>query len=151
MKEGIRLGEERDIPDLLRLIKDLALYEKAADEVINTEAKLLADWKGDWFEFLVAEHESKVVGISLYYKRYSTWKGCCFYLEDLYVQPEMRGKGYGLALLQETAKIAKRAGADRLDWQVIDWNSPAVEFYEKLGAHIEKVWWNCKLDLRESE
>ena len=134
---------------LLALIKDLAEYERAPEEVENTEAQLLADWQASWYEFLVAELEGEVVGISLYYKRYSTWKGTCFYLEDLYVKPELRGQGIGLALLRETAKTAKAAGAIRLDWQVIDWNSPAVDFYKKLGAHIETEWWNCKFDLKD--
>ncbi len=147
MKANIRLGTAEDMSALLALINELAEYERAADQVDNTEAQLLADWEASWFEFLVAELAGEVVGISLYYKRYSTWKGTCFYLEDLYVKPELRGHGIGLALLKKTAEIAKSAGAGRLDWQVIDWNSPAVEFYKKLGANIETEWWNCKLDL----
>tara|TARA_R110000868_G_scaffold198614_4_gene445209 strand:+ start:1024 stop:1473 length:450 start_codon:yes stop_codon:yes gene_type:complete len=148
LKAIIRLGRENDMPALLALIKELAEYERAAEQVENTEAQLLADWQAGWFEFLVAELQGEVVGISLYYKRYSTWKGTCFYLEDLYVKPELRGQGIGLDLLKETAKTAKKAGANRLDWQVIDWNTPAVDFYKKLGADIETEWWNCKLDLR---
>ena len=149
MKTIIRLGTAADMGALLALIKELAEYERAPEEVDNTEAQLLADWKAAWFEFLVAELKGEVVGISLYYKRYSTWKGTCFYLEDLYVKAELRGQGIGLALLRETAKTAKAAGAIRLDWQVIDWNSPAVDFYKKLGANIETEWWNCKLDLKD--
>tara|TARA_R110002050_G_scaffold258026_1_gene397189 strand:+ start:6984 stop:7433 length:450 start_codon:yes stop_codon:yes gene_type:complete len=144
---NIRLGKADDIVALLKLIKELAEFERASEQVENTEAQLLADWQAAWFEFLVAELDGEIVGISLYYKRYSTWKGTCFYLEDLYVKPHLRGKGIGLALLKETAKTAKEAGANRLDWQVIDWNTPAVDFYKKLGADIETEWWNCKLDL----
>jgi len=147
MNATIRLGTKTDMAALLVLIKELAEYERAPEQVDNSEPQLLADWQAGWFEFLVAELFDEIVGISLYYKRYSTWKGTCFYLEDLYVKPDLRGKGIGLALLKETAKTARRAGAGRLDWQVIDWNSPAVDFYKKLGAHIETEWWNCKLDL----
>lgn len=149
MKTTIRLGTAADMGALLALIKELAEYERAPEQVENTEAQLLADWQASWYEFLVAELAGEVVGISLYYKRYSTWKGTCFYLEDLYVKPELRGQGIGLALLRETAKTAIAAGAIRLDWQVIDWNSPAVDFYKKLGANIETEWWNCKLDLKD--
>ena len=144
----IRPGEAKDIADLMRLINDLAEYERAAKEVKNTEAQLLEDWqKHKSFDFLVGEVAGKVVAISLYYPRYSTWNGRCFYLEDLYVMPEYRGIGLGLALIKATADEARKAGAGRLDWQVIDWNDPAVKFYEQLGANVEKEWWNCKWKL----
>ncbi len=142
---SIRKGTEKDIPALMGLIHELAEFEKAPEEVETTEACLLEDWKEHRaFDFLVAELDGEVVGISLYYPRYSTWKGRCFYLEDLVVRPHLRGKGIGLALLKATADEARKAGAIRLDWQVLDWNEGAVRFYEKIGAHIEKEWWNCK-------
>lgn len=145
---SIRKGEERDIPDLMGLIHELAEFEKAPEQVRMTESQLLADWKEHKaFDFLVAEVDGKVVGISLYYPRYSTWNGRCFYLEDLYVKPEFRGGGIGLALLKATGDEALKAGAGRLDWQVLDWNDGAVRFYENQGAHIEREWWNCKLKL----
>lgn len=138
-------GSAAHMADLLRLIRDLALYEKAPQEVITTEAELLADWEQKRFDFLVLEDaEGGVIGISLYYPRYSTWKGYCCYLEDLYVMPEYRGKGFGKLLLEATAEKARQMGAKRLDWQVLDWNEPAVRFYESIGAQIEKEWWNCK-------
>lgn len=138
-------GSAAHMADLLRLIRDLALYEKAPQEVITTEAELLADWEQKRFDFLVLEDaEAGVIGISLYYPRYSTWKGYCCYLEDLYVMPEYRGKGFGKLLLEATAEKARQMGAKRLDWQVLDWNEPAVRFYESIGAQIEKEWWNCK-------
>lgn len=144
----IRPGAAQDIPDLMRLINDLATYERAPQEVENTEAQLLEDWQQHGsFKFLVAEAQDRVVGISLYYPRYSTWKGRCYYLEDLYVEPAYRGLGIGLALIEATAAEARKAGAGRLDWQVIDWNAPAVKFYEQLGAVVEKEWWNCKWKL----
>lgn len=144
----IRKGEAKDMASLMDLIYQLAVYEKAPEMVINTKEKLLEDWQTHKsFDFIVAEIENEVKGISLYYPRYSTWRGRCFYLEDLYVTPECRGKGMGLALLNETAKIAKEKGAIRMDWQVIDWNTPAVDFYENQGALVEKEWWNCKMVL----
>jgi len=147
----IRKGEERDIPAVMQHIHELAEFEKAPEMVVNTKEKLLEDWKlHKAFDFLVVEINDEVVGISLYYPRYSTWNGRCYYLEDLYVKPHLRGKGIGLALLNATADEARKAGADRLDWQVIDWNEGAVRFYERIGAHIEKEWWNCKWDLRSS-
>lgn len=142
----IRPGNTNDIDDLMKLIRELAEFEKAPEMVDNNSEKLLEDFvTHKAFDFLVAEVDGEVVGISLYYPRYSTWRGRCMYLEDLYVQPQYRGLGIGLKLLQATAEIAKRSDAVRLDWQVLDWNTPAVEFYEKQGAVVEKEWWNCKL------
>lgn len=140
----IRAGGAEDIPALLALIKELAVFEKAPEEVITNEAELLADWQKGAYEFLVLSLDGQVIGISLYYPRYSTWKGFCYYLEDLYIQEPYRGRGFGKQLLVATAERAKAKGAKRLDWQVLDWNQSAVQFYESLGAHIEKEWWNCK-------
>lgn len=144
----IREGEAKDVPVLMEMIRELAEFEKAPEQVDNQEEILLKDWQQHRaFRFLVAEMDAAVVGISLFYPRYSTWKGRCFYLEDLYVKPEFRNRGIGLALLEATAEEARRAGAGRLDWQVLDWNTEAVRFYERLGAQVEKEWWNCKLKL----
>lgn len=144
----IRPGKADDIDALMRLINDLAEFEKAPEKVLNTSAQLLEDWQHNHsFDFLVAVADGNVVGISLYYPRYSTWNGRCYYLEDLYVMPEHRGKGIGLALIEATADAARKAGAGRLDWQVLDWNTRATSFYETLGAVVEKEWWNCKWDL----
>ena len=145
-------GCAEDISDLLRLIKALADFEKAPQEVVTTEAELLEDWELGRFEYIVLKHpQGGVIGISLFYPRYSTWKGACYYLEDLIVVPEHRGKGYGKMLLEATADYARKAGAKRLDLQVLDWNEPAVRFYEKMGAGIETEWWNCKWWLNKSE
>ncbi len=141
----IRQGKARDIPALFRLINELAIFEKAAHLMRNSIAQLEEDFVRHYaFEFLVAETEGKVIGISLYYPRYSTWNGRCYYLEDLYVQADFRGSGIGEALLRATAEEARKAGATRLDWQVLDWNDAAVRFYERIGAYVEKEWWNCK-------
>jgi GNAT superfamily N-acetyltransferase len=145
-KITIEKGSEKNITDLLRLIKDLALFEKAPQEVITTEAELLEDWELGRFEYLVLLHgeNETCIGISLFYPQYSTWKGFCYYLEDLFVMPEYRSLGYGKLLLDATADCARKAGAKRMDWQVLDWNDSAVHFYNKVGADIEKEWWNCK-------
>lgn len=141
----IRPGKATDIPALFRLIKELAEFEKAPHLVANSEAQLLEDFMEHFaFEFLVATVKDEVIGISLYYQRYSTWNGRCYYLEDLYVEPLFRGSGIGEALLRATAQEAKDAGATRLDWQVLDWNTEATRFYERVGAKVEKEWWNCK-------
>lgn len=138
-------GHVDHLPEVLQLIHELAQYEKAPAEVANELPQLIEDFETHGaFAFLVALDGQAVVGFSLFYPRYSTWKGRCFYLEDLFVKPAYRGQGLGKALLQTTAAEARKAGALRLDWQVLDWNQDAVRFYEKVGAHIEKEWWNCK-------
>lgn len=144
----IREGNAKDIPELMQLIRDLAEFEKAPEMVLNDEKTLLEDWSQHHsFKFLVAEIEGGIAGMSLFYPRYSTWQGRCYYLEDLFVKPEFRNRGIGVALLNATAEEARLAGAGRLDWQVLDWNIDAVRFYERLGANVETEWWNCKLKL----
>lgn len=147
MKKSLNIsqGIARDIPELHRMIAELAVYERAPEEVTNTPGELLSDWQEHRaFDFLIAEIDNDVAGMALYYPRYSTWKGRCYYLEDLYVREAFRGQGAGMALLRAVAEVARKAGAKRLDWQVLDWNTPAVEFYESIGATIEKEWWNGK-------
>jgi GNAT superfamily N-acetyltransferase len=145
MEYKIRQGGVADMQALFNLIQELAVFEKAPHMVRNTPEQLQADFElHQAYAFLVAEVEGEVVGISLYYPRYSTWNGRCYYLEDLYVQPAHRGVGIGEALLRATADKAKTAGATRLDWQVLDWNTDAVRFYERIGAKVEREWWNCK-------
>jgi GNAT superfamily N-acetyltransferase len=144
---SLRPAQSQDIPEVMRLINELAVYEKAPEKVRNNAQQLLQDWQHGSFSLLVAEADGRVVGMSLFYPRYSTWNGRCYYLEDLYVEPPYRGQGMGLALIRATADEARKAGAKRLDWQVIDWNEPAVKFYEQLGATVEKEWWNCKWDI----
>ncbi|MFT4682618.1 MAG: GNAT superfamily N-acetyltransferase [Flavobacteriales bacterium] len=146
LKYSIRKGEQGDVPDLLRLIKALAVYEKAADEVILTEEDLLRDGFGAQpkFQLLVAEMNQEIVGIAVYYDRYSTWKGRTLYLEDLIVEESKRRLGLGQELLKALIQIAEKEGVERLEWQVLDWNKPAIEFYKYLGATIETEWYNCK-------
>ena len=144
----IREGTADDIPALMGMIRDLAEFEKAPHMVEMDEQRLMEDWSVHHaFKFIIAELDSEIAGMSLFYPRYSTWQGRCYYLEDLFVKPAFRNRGVGLALLEATSEEARIAGAGRLDWQVLDWNKDAVRFYERLGANIETEWWNCKMKL----
>ena len=144
----IREGRKEDITSLFNLIIELAEYEKAPDKVSITQEQLLQDGFGDvpLFTFLVAIHQQRIVGISLFYYRYSTWKGKGLYLEDLIVTQDYRRKGVGKELLLATASYAKDHQCTGLYWQVLDWNTPAIEFYKSLGSKFDGEWINCKLD-----
>lgn len=146
---NIRFGRPEDVPRALELIIELAEFEEAPQEVEVTAEQMLQHGfsEDSVYRFLVAEHQQVIVGLSLFYPRYSTWKGKGMYLEDLIVTKSMRGQGIGKQLLIETAAVAKQEQCTALYWQVLDWNTPAVEFYESLGAGVYKEWWNCKLVL----
>ncbi|MDA9266855.1 GNAT family N-acetyltransferase [Salibacteraceae bacterium] len=143
----IRKGTQQDVPSLLSLIKELAIYEKAENEVIVTEEILIRDGFGEHplYQLAVAEYEGSVLGIALYYFAYSTWKGRYLYLEDFVVKEEMRGKGIGKPLFQFIVNIAKEEGVKRMGWQVLDWNEPAIKFYETYGADLSSKWLNGRL------
>jgi GNAT superfamily N-acetyltransferase len=144
-----RLGKKEDLPQLLLLIQELAIYEKAENEVINTVAQMEKDGFGEQpiFGFLVAEYGNKLVGASVYYYRYSTWKGRCLYLEDIIVHEPYRGKGIGKKLFEMTLQVAKSENCQRLQWQVLDWNEPAIRFYQKFQARFDSEWINCFIEL----
>lgn len=144
----IRRGERSDVPALFELIQELAEYERAADEVTNAPEQLARDGFGETplFGVLVAEVGGTVVGMSLYYFRYSTWKGKRLYLEDLIVKPAFRGLGLGKQLLDATVAEARRTECTGLMWQVLDWNEPSIEFYKKYGARLDGEWINCHLE-----
>lgn len=148
---NIRKGKKEDLPQLLSLIHELAVYEKAAHEVEVTLEQLQADGFGEKpvYEFFVAETEDQIVGIALYYYRYSTWKGKAIYLEDLVVRESERGKGYGQLLLDAIIKEAQMTQARQVRWQVLDWNKPAINFYKKLGADLDSEWINCTLNAEQ--
>ena len=139
-----RLGDEAAIHGL---ISELALYERAPDEVTNTVEKLKVDLFVDAVcEALVVENDAlEVVGFALFYQSYSTWKGRCLYLEDFYVKPEFRRGGIGSRLFTEVVETAKRWGAKRMDWQVLDWNEPALEFYREHSSILDPEWINGRL------
>lgn len=143
----IRKGEKRDLPSVLALIQELAEYEKAPQEVVTTVESMEKDAFGEFpfFRFFVAEVEGKVIGIAVYFFSYSTWKGRAMYLDDLVVTESMRRFGVGSKLFEALVEEARKIGANRLSWQVLEWNQPAIEFYEKIEAHLDDEWINCKL------
>jgi GNAT superfamily N-acetyltransferase len=147
----IEWGKRSDIEDLLVLIKELALFEKAPEQVTNTVERLLEDGFGEncLFKFLVARVENKTVGMALWYYRYSTWTGKCLYLEDLYVTEAYRGLKLGEALFKAVIQVAKEENCTKMVWQVLDWNQSAIDFYKKFGAHVgEDQFINAYIDLR---
>lgn len=129
------------------LIQELADYEKAGDEVAITPSDLIRDGFSERkaFETLVADLEGQVVGFVLYFPYYSTWKGACIKLEDFVVKSKYRRQGIGLLLFDALLAEVKRKGAKRLDWQVLDWNEPAIAFYKKIGASLNREWIDCRL------
>lgn len=144
----IRPGNVDDVPAIHGLICELALYEKAPQEVTLSKEQLALDGFGQnpKYTVLVAEDEGNVVGAAICYEKYSTWKGSCLFLEDLIVTESHRGKGFGKALLDEVIRMARQMDAGRLEWQVLDWNEPAIKFYRAIGARLDEEWINCKLD-----
>lgn len=144
---NIRTGTREDLPQILNLIKELAEYEKAPQEVDNTIERMEADGFGPEkvFDFIVAEENGNIIGLALYYWSYSTWKGKCIYLEDLVVTLDHRRRGIGQLLFKELIKIAREKDARRLSWQVLDWNEPAIEFYKSIGAQLDPEWINGRL------
>jgi len=137
-----RYAEEKDAALILEFIKDLAEYEKMQKEVVATE-ELLVEWifKKEKAEVIFALEDGKEVGFALFFHNFSTFLGRAgIYLEDLYVKPEYRGKGYGKGLLRELAKITVERGCGRLDWSCLDWNKPSIDFYLSLGAEPLDEW-----------
>jgi GNAT superfamily N-acetyltransferase len=132
-----------DVPIILQLIRDLATYERAPNDVTATEEQLVKVLFGEKSaaEVLLAFEGGVAVGFAVFFHNFSTWLGRPgLYLEDLFVKPEMRGKGYGRALLVDLAKIARERGCGRMEWAVLDWNDPAIQFYRKLGAKPMDEW-----------
>lgn len=144
----IRTGTKEDLPQVLSLVKELAEYENALHEVTNTVALMKQDafGKEPIFGFFVADDENRIVGISVYYYRYSTWKGKRLYLEDIVVTSSQRGKGIGHLLFEETMRFALANNCTGMMWQVLDWNKPAIHFYEKYKARFDAEWINCHLE-----
>jgi GNAT superfamily N-acetyltransferase len=139
----IRTTTEADVSIILSLIRELAEYERAPDAVVATEAGLREVLFGSRrpAEVLLALENGEAVGFAVYFYNFSTWLGRPgLYLEDLFVRPTMRGKGYGRALLGRLAQIAKERGCGRMEWAVLDWNDPAIQFYRKLGAEPMNEW-----------
>jgi GNAT superfamily N-acetyltransferase len=140
---GIRWATRDDVPIILQLIRDLATYERAPNEVTATADELLKVLFGEKpaAEVRLAFEGETPVGFAVFFHNFSTWLGRPgLYLEDLFVKPEYRGKGYGRALLVDLARIARERGCGRMEWAVLDWNDPALQFYRKLGAKPNDEW-----------
>ncbi len=144
----IRKGTKQDLPRVLELIKELATYERAAHEVINTVELMEKDGFGPTpiYGLFVAEKNGSIVGISIYYWRYSTWKGKRLYLEDIVVTESERGQGIGKLLFDRTMQHALDENCSGMMWQVLDWNEPAINFYKKYGAKLDGEWINGSLE-----
>lgn len=144
----IRDAVRGDVPAMFELIKELALYEKAPEQVTNTVEQMYIDGFGEnpIFGTIVSEVDGEIVGMALYYYRYSTWKGKRLYLEDLIVSETMRGRGLGEKLLNAIIEKARQTACTGLMWQVLDWNEPAINFYKKFGARFDEEWVNVHID-----
>ena len=143
MTIAIRPANAADVPVILRFVRELADYEKAADQVVATEALLHeAMFEGiPAAEAVIAEQGGSPIGLALYFFNFSTWSGMRgLYLEDLYITPEARGSGAGTALLRHLAEVAIDRGCARFDWSVLDWNTPALDFYKSMGAVAMTEW-----------
>lgn len=148
MQISIRKAVSADIPAIHGLVRELAIYEKAESEFVATIAEYERDFAGGVYDAIVAEAAGVVVGMALYYMAYSTWKGRMLYLEDFVIFQQYRRFGIGQMLFDAFLEEAKREGCRLVKWQVLDWNEPALKFYEKNQAVIEKEWWNGKIFLQ---
>jgi GNAT superfamily N-acetyltransferase len=144
----IRKGQKEDMPDVLELIKELAVFEKEPNAVVLTVNDLLRDGfrENPLFYTFIAEIDKEIIGMALYYYRYSTWKGKTIHLEDLIVSEKSRGTGAGFALYSEIIKQGKKDQVRRIEWNVLDWNTPAIDFYNKSGAKVLQDWRVVNMD-----
>jgi ribosomal protein S18 acetylase RimI-like enzyme len=150
MEIVVRKAEPNDVQSIMGLVRELALFEKAPDEVVNNEEKMLQDGFGvhPAFQAFVAEDNvtATVVGICLYYTAYSTWKGKYCFLDDIVVTEKYRQYGIGRKLMNAFLRAAKENNISHIRWQVLDWNENAIKFYKSLGAHFDKEWYTCKMN-----
>ena len=151
MKTIIRKGLKKDLPDVLKLIKQLAEYENAVKEVSITLNTLEKDGFGkhSYYKFLVAEKNNEIIGLSFYWIRYSTWKGKFLFLEDFIISEKHRRSGIGSKLFEATIKICEELECNGMCWQVLDWNKPAINFYKKYKAKISSDWLNGKITKKQ--
>jgi GNAT superfamily N-acetyltransferase len=148
--EGLLLRDAvpADVPEILALIRDLAIYEKEPDAAIATEADLLRDGFGQepYFRCIMAEMDGHIAGFALYFFQYSTWEGRpALYLEDLFVREPFRKRGIGVALFRRLAQIAVERHCTRFQWECLDWNKPALDFYDSVGAKVLPEWLNLRV------
>jgi GNAT superfamily N-acetyltransferase len=149
----VRKGTPADVPGVMQLVRELAEYERAPNEVTNTEEAMLNDGFGNEpaFGLFVAEINAEIVGIALHYVRYSTWKGKMLYLEDIVVKEHLRGRGIGARLFEACLTHCVEKNYAGMSWQVLDWNEPALNFYRKYSASLDGEWINGKLLLPQIE
>lgn len=147
----ITKGTKEDLPKVLELIKELATYEKAPLEVENTVEEMIQDGFTDQpvFYLLTAKIDGAIRGIAIYYIKYSTWKGKCIFLEDIIVTEKFRGHGIGAKLFEAVIAVSKDMKVRRMEWQVLDWNEPAIRFYKKYNANLDPEWLNGKLTYQQ--
>lgn len=151
MEVIIRNGTADDIPQVFNLINELATFEKAPNEVTNTTSAMIEDGFGNnpAYFLTVAESENKIVGIAIYYFKYSTWKGKGVFLEDIIVTERFRGNGIGKKLFEAVVTFAYEQNANQVHWQVLDWNAEAIKFYKKYNASFDATWIDCKLNVNQ--
>lgn len=143
----IREAKPKDISAVLQLIRELADFEREPKAVVNTESELHQHiFKDKICNAIVADDNNEIIGFALYYNSYSTWKGKCLYLEDLYVQEARRKHGVGALLFEKIISIAEYQKVRRLEWLVLDWNQPAIQFYKKYEANLDNSWLNGKIE-----
>lgn len=147
MNFTIRKATENDVPAMLQLVKELAEFEREPEAVINTETMMREDGFGEQsiYRAFVAENQNEIVGIALYYTAYSTWKGKIVYLDDIVVTEKQRRSGIGKKLIDAVLKEANLCGANQIRWQVLEWNTSAIEFYKTLGVEFDPQWINCRM------
>ncbi len=147
----VRKGIKKDIPQVLNLIKELAEFEKALDQVSNTVERLENDGFGESpvYNLFVAESDTKIVGMAITFFRYSTWKGKNLYIEDLIVTDKFRRKGVGIKIFEEVKRFAKKSLCTGISLQVLDWNKTGINFYKKLNMTFDDEWVNCYLSIDE--
>jgi GNAT superfamily N-acetyltransferase len=145
----LRPATRDDVPLILALIRELATYERDLEAVVATEEALLRDGFGErpLFQVTIAEWSNEPVGFAFWFLAYSTWRAQpTLYLEDLFVRPEARGRGIGKEMMRFLARTALEMGCGRFIWQVLDWNTPSIAFYESLGAKVVREWLTCRID-----
>ncbi|MEO1435327.1 MAG: GNAT family N-acetyltransferase [Bacteroidota bacterium] len=145
MSITIRPAHKADIPAVYELVTELAIYENEPNAVEASLDDYFHDFEAGRFEVIVADENGEILGMMLYFQAYSTWKGRMLYLDDFVVRQRHRRRGIGQLLFDHFVQIAQKHEAKVIKWQVLDWNEPAIQFYEKVGATIEKNWWNVKM------
>ncbi|MDI1354549.1 MAG: GNAT family N-acetyltransferase [bacterium] len=151
MSVNIRIGKKEDLAATLALVRELAVFERAPREV-EVSIEEMMDWgfgENKLFDFFVLEKDNAIVAMALYYYKYSTWKGKCLFLEDIIVTEKERGKGFGKLLFNEVVSVAKKEKVRRMEWQVLEWNASALQFYKRYKALEDDEWINCKLTFEQ--